>query len=44
MHERAMNTCSEESHHVTEPLEENKKNPAKKQEKSLLRPNQIQLK
>ena len=33
---------SEESHPVTDPLEEDSKNPVNKQEKSLLKPNQIQ--
>ena len=33
---------SEESHPATDPLGENSRNPAKKQEKNVLKPNQIQ--
>ena len=33
---------SEESHPVTDQLEEDSRNPAKKQEKSVLKPDQIQ--
>ena len=33
---------SEESHPMTDPLEENSRNPTKKQEKIVLKPNQTQ--
>ena len=48
MHERKMKYTkeeqklqSEESHPVTDPLGESRRNPAKKQEKNVLKPNKI---